>query len=74
MKLQPGWQLIAIHILTNMSRSKGNQAIKIYKRDFYNINAIRETFFPKNHTQNVVGKLFPDLFLKRSKLSISLDR
>ena len=50
MKLQPGWQIIAIHILTNMSRSKDNQAIKIYKRNFYKINAIRETFFSKNHT------------------------
>ena len=27
----------------------------------------------ENHTQNVVGKLFSDHFLKKSKLSISLD-
>ena len=25
---------------------------------------IRETFFSKNHTQNVLEKLFPDPFLK----------
>ena len=29
MMSQPGQQTIAIHILTNVSRSKGNQTIKI---------------------------------------------
>ena len=29
MKSQPGKQTIAIHILPNVSRSKGNQTIKI---------------------------------------------
>ena len=33
-----------------------------------------ETYFLKNHTQNVVEELFPDPFLKKSRLSISLDR
>ena len=29
MTSQPGWQAIAIHILPNISRSKGNQAMKL---------------------------------------------
>ena len=37
----------------------------------YNMTNI---FFFKNDTQNVLEKLFPDLFLKKSKLSISLDQ
>ena len=35
---------------------------------------VNETFLLKNHTQNVVVKLFPDPFLKKSKFSISLDQ
>ena len=35
----------------------------------YNLRNI----FLENHTKNVVEKLFPDPFLKKSKLSISLD-
>ena len=31
-------------------------------------------FFLKNHTENVLEKLFPDPFQKKSKLSISLDQ
>ena len=34
----------------------------------------RETFFLKNHTQNVVEKLFSDPSQNKSKLSISLDQ
>ena len=30
-----------------------------------------KTFFWQNHTQNVVEELFPELFLKKSKLRIS---
>ena len=51
---------IAIHIFTNISRSKGNQAIKFGQLIEYNIRNI----FLKNHTQNVVEKLFPGSFLK----------
>ena len=29
----------------------------------------KETFFLKNHTQNMVEKLFPDSFLKNKKLA-----
>ena len=31
-------------------------------------------FFLKNHTQNVVERLVPDSFIKKSKLSISMDQ
>ena len=54
MTSQPGKQLIAIHILPIISRSKGNETM----------NITWETFFLKNHTQNVEEKLFPDPFLK----------
>ena len=56
---QPGKQTIALHILTNISRSKGNQAMKFGIIE-YNMRNI----FLKNHTQNVLEKLFPDPFLK----------
>ena len=53
-------QSIAIHILANNSRSKGNQAMKFDLLIEYNMRDI----FLKNHTRNVVEKLFPDPFLK----------
>ena len=49
-------QTIAVRILTNASRSEDNQIMK-----FRSVNRL---FFLKNHTQNGVEKLFPDLFLK----------
>ena len=51
---------ILMHILTNISRGKGNQAMKFGQLVEYNI----ENIFVKIHTQNVLEKLFPDLFLK----------
>ena len=36
MKSQPGWLLITIHILPNISQSKGNQTIKFDKSIEYN--------------------------------------
>ena len=51
MTLQPGKQTIAIRILRNI---------------IWSVNRMRitEIFSLKNHTQNVVEKLFPDHFLK----------
>ena len=46
---------MAIYIFPNISRSKGNQGIKFGQLIEYNIG----TILLKNHTQNVVGKLFP---------------
>ena len=51
---------MAIYIFSNISRSKGNQGIKFGQLIEYNIG----TILLKNHTQNVVEKLFPDPYLK----------
>ena len=61
MTSQPGKQTIAIYILPNISGSKGNQIMKFGQLTEY---ITWETFFLRNHTQNVVEKLFPDPFLK----------
>ena len=58
--LQAGLQIIAIHTLTNISRSKGNQVMKFVHLIEYNM---RKDFL-KYHTQNTVEILFPDPFLK----------
>ena len=47
---------IAIHILSNISRSKDNQIMKFGQLIEYNIIKI----FLKNDTQNVVEKLFSE--------------
>ena len=60
MTSQPGKQTIAIHTRPNISRSKGNQAMKLDQLIEYNMRNI----FLKNHIKNVVEKLFPDPFLK----------
>ena len=44
-------------MLPNISRSKGNQKMKFGLLIEYNMKNI----FVKNHTQNVLEKLFPDL-------------
>ena len=67
---QPGEKTIAIHILPNICRSKGNSHWNLVSQ--YNLTW--ETFFLKNHAQNIVEKLFPDPFLQKSKLSLSLDQ
>ena len=60
MTSKPGQQAIGIHILPNISRSKGNQAMKFGQLIEYNMRNI----FVENHTQNVLEKLFPDPYLK----------
>ena len=69
MTLQPGRRIIAIHILSNISRSKDNQTMKFGQLIEYNMrNIFRETSYKirrRNYSQT--------LFLK-SKLSISLDQ
>ena len=50
-------QIIAIHILPNISRSKGNQAMKFGQLSEYNM---RNIFKP---AENQAGRLVPDLFL-----------
>ena len=48
MTLQPGSQAIAIHIFTNISRSKGNQAMKFGQLIEYNMKNI---FLEKSYTK-----------------------
>ena len=64
-----GKQTIAIHILTNISRSKDNQAIKFGQLIEYNL---RNIFFEKSYTK-CGGETIPRPFSKKSKLSKSLD-
>ena len=60
MTSQTGQQIIEIHILPNISRSKGSQAVKYGQFKKYSIRNI----LLANHTQNVVKKLVPDPFIK----------
>ena len=65
---QSGIQIIAIHILPNISRSKDNQTMKFGQLIEYNMTDI---FLEKPFTE--CGKeTMPRPFSKRSKLRISL--
>ena len=67
---QPGYQTIVIHILTHISRSKSNQAIKFGQLVECNM---RNIFLEKSYTK-CGGKAIPRPFPKKSKLSISLGQ
>ena len=58
-------QAIAMQILSNISRIKGNQAMKLSQLIEYNMT----NMFLENHTQNMVEKLFTDPFLKNQNLA-----
>ena len=60
MTSQPGRQTIAIHILPYIPRSKENQTLK-----FGQLIECNMWKYTQNHTQNVLEKLVPNLFLKR---------
>ena len=70
MTSQPGQQTIAIHILPNISRSKGNQAMKFGQLIEYNM---RNIFVEKSYTK-CAGETISRSLSKISKLSISLDQ
>ena len=59
MTSQSGQQINAMHVLPNISRSKGHQTMKFGQLIEYN-----RIFLLENHTHNVVQKLVPDYFLK----------
>ena len=59
MTAKPGQQTTAIHLLSNISQSKGNQTIKFAQL----INITREIFFFQKSCKNDAGRLLPDLFL-----------
>ena len=70
MTSQPGKQIIAIHILSNISRNKGNQTMILGQSIEYNM---RNIFLKKSFTK-CRGETIARSFSKTSKLSISLDR
>ena len=70
MTSQPGEQTIAIRILPNISRSKGNQRMKFGQLIEYNT---RNIFVEKSYTK-CAGETIPRPLSKKSKLSISLDQ
>ena len=70
MTSQPGQQTILIHILPNISRSKGNQTMKFGQLIEYNM---RNIFLEKSFTK-CGGETSPRLFSEKLKLSISLDQ
>ena len=70
MRSQTVKQTILIHILPNISRSKGNQIMKFGQLIEYNM---RNTFVEKSYTK-YGGENIPRPFSKKSKLIISLDQ
>ena len=70
MTSQPGKQKIPIHILPNISRSKGNQTMKFGQLIEHNM---RNIFLEKSYTK-YRGETIPRSYSKKSKLSISLDQ
>ena len=59
MMSQTGQQIITIHILPNISRSKRNFTMKFGQIIKYSMRNI----FIKKHTKHEIGKLVPDIFL-----------
>ena len=70
MTSQPGQQTTVIYILTNISSSKGNQAMKFGQLIEYNMRSIS---VEKSYTK-CAGETIPRPLSKNSKLSISLNR
>ena len=67
---QPGEQTIAIHILPNISKSKGSQAMKFGQLIEYNM---RNIFVKKSYIK-FGGETVSGSLSRKSKLSISLDQ
>ena len=62
MTSQTGQEIITIHILPSISRSKGNQVMKFGRLKERNLTSI--FFLLKNPRNNVMEKLVPDPFIK----------
>ena len=67
---QRGKQTITVHILTNISRGKGNQTIKFGQLLEYNM---RNIFLEKSYAK-YGGETIRTPFSKKPKLSLSLDQ
>ena len=65
-----GKQIIAMHILPNISGNKGNQTMKFGQLIEYNM---RNIFLEKSYTK-CGGETFPRPFSKKPKLSTYLDQ
>ena len=63
-------QTIAMHMLPNISRIKGNQTMKFGQLTEYNL---RNIFLEKSYTICCVATI-PRRFSEKSKLSIPLDQ
>ena len=59
MTSQPGWQTIAIHVLPNISQSKGKQTMKFGQLLEYD----KRNIFLQKLCGNEAGRLVQDLFL-----------
>ena len=70
MTTQPGWQTILIHILPNISRSKGHQAMKFGQLIECNM---RNIFYEKSCTK-CSGETSSTPVSEKWKLSIDLDQ
>ena len=70
MMSQPGKHTITIHILPNISKSKGNWTMKFGQLIKYNM---RNSFLEKSY-KKCDGESIPRPFSKKSKLSISLNQ
>ena len=69
MTSQPGYQTTAVHVLANISRSKGNQTMKFGQLIEHNM---RNIFIGKSYW-NCGGGTIPRPFSRKLKLSIYLD-
>ena len=69
MTSQSGKQTIAVHILTNISRRKGNKVMKLRQLIDYNMRNI----FLDNSYAKYGKETIPRPFSKKQKVSISLD-
>ena len=70
MTSQTGQQIITINKLSNISRSKGNQAMRFNQLIEYNMKNI---FLEKSYTKSA-GEASPRPCYKKSKLSLSLNQ
>ena len=71
MMSQPAYQTIVIHMLTNISRRKGNQAMIFGQLIEHNMGNI---FFWGKSCTKYDGDTIPRPFSKKTKLNISLDQ
>ena len=70
MTSQPDQQTILTHILTNISRSKGNQAVTFGQ---LKVCRVGNTFLKKSYAI-YTGETIPRPFSEKSKLTTSLDQ